>query len=70
MNQSEHTIERSRCNYLSGLTLTASIFGLLLLAVSSYAQNLPAVETETVRTKKELSIAQIKKAPDTTATEE
>jgi quercetin dioxygenase-like cupin family protein len=65
MDHIEQTIERSRCNDTACFTSVAIIFGLLLLAVSSYSQTIPAVESETVRTEKAASMIQIKKATNT-----
>lgn len=70
MDQIEQTIERRRCNYLAGLESVASIFGLLLLAVSGYSQTVPAVEAKTVNTEKAASMIQIKKATITEGTED
>ena len=70
MNKSEQTMERRRCNYLAGLAWMAGIFGVLLLAVSGYAQTVPAIEAKTVSTRKAASMTQITKAANPAAAED
>jgi hypothetical protein len=68
MNQIERIIKRWRLKFQAGLAAKASALGALLLAVSVSAQTaIHGIEAKTVSSKKEVSMTQIKKAPDTTA---
>lgn len=70
MDQIEQTIECRQGNCPAGLAWAANVLGLLLLTVSVNAQAVPTVEAKTVGTEKAASTAQIKKAPNTAATED
>lgn len=70
MDQIEQTIESRRGNCPAGLAWAANVLGLLLLAVSVNAQAVPTVEGKAVGTEKAASTAQIKKAPNTAASED